>query len=402
MRRLVVIGLALLVVGAACGRPEGDPLAGDSLFLQTSAGVEVIQPGADSPSYSDPVAVQSSDWSTVVETHLGKKSTTVVAVDPLTQRERWELEVPGNQTVNVVAQDGSLAALSPTWEYNHAVGRRTTRLTVVGSRSIEPKRFVLDGNYEPEAFSTDGKHLFLVSYLPARAPNSYQVRRLDLTTGKVEGVTTPDKHLQQRMGGTARIQTASPDGRRLYTLYTMTMQGETYAFIHVLSLDELWAHCIDLPAEFASKADDRASAMSVSPDGKSLYVLNSVEGVVAEIDTQALRVVDTEGVRAGSGTAHLAHDGRSTLYVGSGNQLSSICTTDGERGRNWTLPEKIRGLQFTTDGARLYVGLRHELHVFDATSGEKIDVLNPSGIAKIVRFGPVMPQIDDGAFVCAC
>jgi len=401
MRRLVVIGLALLVLGAAYGRPEGDPLAGDSLFLQTSAGVEVIQPGAASPTYSDPVAVQSSDWSTVVETHLGKKFTTVVAVDPLTQRERWELEVPGNQTVNVVSRDGTLAALSPTWEYNHAVGRRTTRLTVVGSRSIEPKRFVLDGNYEPEAFSTDGKHLFLVSYLPARAPNSYQVRRLDLTTGKVEGVTTPDKHLQQRMGGTARIQTASPDGRRLYTLYTLTMRGETYAFIHVLSLDELWAHCIDLPAEFATKAE-RATAMTVSPDGRNLFVLNSTEGVVARVDTEDLRVVDTQGVRTGAGSAHLVHDGRSTLYVGSGDQLSAIRTTDGERGRTWMLPEPIRGLQLTTDGARLYVGLRHELHVFDATSGEKIDVLNPSGIAKIVRFGPVMPQIDDGAFVCAC
>ena len=401
MARLVGIGLALLLAGTACGSPEGDPLAGDTLFLQTASGVEVIQPGASSPTYSGPTAVQSSDWSTVVEAHPGGGVTRVVAVDPMSQEVRWDLEVRGNQTVNVVSQDGTLAVLSPSWEYNHAIGRGTTRLTVVGSRSIEPQRFVLRGNYEPEAFSTDGNHLFLVSYLPARAPTSYQVLRLDLTTGKVEGVFTPDKHLQQRMGGTARIQTASPDGRRLYTLYTLQMQGETYAFIHVLSLDELWAHCVDLPAEFASRAE-RATAMTVSPDGSSLYVLNSREGVLARVDAESLRVEDTKEVPSGVGAAHLAHDGRSTLYVGSGDRLSAVRTTNGEQGRAWTLPEGIRGLQFTTDRARLYVGLKHELHVFDATSGEKIEVINPSGIAKIVRFGPVMPQIDDGAFVCAC
>jgi hypothetical protein len=280
----------------------------------------------------------------------------------------------------------------------------------VGSNVAEPRTITRDGNYEPEAFSTDGQSLFVIKYIPARAPTSYQVRRLDLDTRRVEGVFTPDAHLQRAMGGTARIQAASPDGRRLYTLYTLDHEdGRQYAFIHVLSLDQLWAHCIDLPGEFAT-SPEAATALTVSPDGTRLYVANHAEAAVAQIDTSKLEVVRTETIHFGfgGGRAYAAHDSGSKLYLASGRRVARVDTTSLTEERSWLMKEKFRGLQAARDTKRLYVALRDRVAILRAATGEGIDTIDPPGVRRIDRFGPQMPSLDDsdpvgnGDIVCAC
>ncbi|MGH2694188.1 MAG: YncE family protein, partial [Actinomycetota bacterium] len=215
-----------------------------------------------------------------------------------------------------------------------------------------------------------------------------------------------DADLQEAMGGTARIQAASPDGRRLYTLYTLPgpEDGEDYAFIHVLSLDELWAHCIDLPAGFATSAES-ATALTVSPDGRRLYVANGATRTLAEIDTEALEVARTSTLDLGSGgIVHGAHDPDSTLYLARGRRVVAVDASGLTQRRAWVMPEKVRGLQVTPDARRLYVGLRQQVAVLDTVTGDRLEMIDPPGVRWIDQFGPVTRSVDPGRteITCAC
>ena len=55
------------------------------------------------------------------------------------------------------------------------------------------------------------------------------------------------------------------------------------AFIHVLILGELWAHCIDLPADFGV-TDGRSVVLSLTPDGALLDAANADTDRIAVLD----------------------------------------------------------------------------------------------------------------------
>lgn len=398
---MVVAALLL----AACGPPDSAPPADDLLFLRSPRGVAVVKAGATAPAFRA-AAVPSQDWSTVVRAVPSGADTRLVALNPSSGAELWERSLPGNLRVKVVSADGERVALGPAGETYYGNGRRRTKLVIAGGRALEPRTITLDGNFEPEAFSSDGKALFVVKYLPARAPTRYQVRRVVLATGREQAVYSVDKELQEAMGGTARIQTSSPDGSRLYTLYTIGGgdEGRRYAFIHVLSLDEQWAHCIDLPPQFAT-APELANALAVSPDGKRLYVANTAVGAVAEIDTQELKVVRNGKITRGFGeTAHAALDPDGTLYVGSGNRLIGVATSDLGETDWWSLPEDVTGIQLAREAGRLYVGLSDHVALLNVFTGKIVRTIDPPGVRRIDQFGPVMPSVDQGRtdFVCAC
>jgi hypothetical protein len=362
----------------------------------------VFSPGADAPSFRND-AVPSRDWSTVVRSSWTKGLTQISAVDPSAGAVLWDQDLAGRLRVKLTGEGGGMVALGPMRERLFSYGRAHTRLTIAGQSMSEPKTLTLDGNYEPEAFSTDTKSLFVIRFLPARAPTSYQVRRLDLETGKVLPVYTPDADLQKAMGGTARIQTGSPDGTRLYTLYTAVNGGARYAFIHVLSLDELWAHCIDLPPEFAKHAQS-ATSISVSADGSRLYVVNAHSGVMAEIDTQTLQVVRTAPIEFdfASSVHSVTDQANSAVYFTSGNTVAAVDASNLEVKGAWEMPQKVMGIQVGSDGRRLYVGLIDSIAVLDSSTGERLDTLNPPGVNTIQEFGPVLRALDQGDIVCAC
>jgi hypothetical protein len=402
---LILVAMTALLI-ASCGEPVSNSTARDLLFLRSPRGVAVTAAGASAPVFRGAGAVPSRDWSAAVSGYSRRGATRVVARNPASGAKRWVRTVAGYLRVKVVSEDGGLVALGPWSERYYRDGRRETKLVIAGSRTLRPRRITLDGNYEPEAFSTDGKSLFVISYLPARKPTAYQVRRLDLTTGRVHDVYTPDAHLQKAMGGTARIQAASPDGRRLYTLYTLPGPegGEDYAFIHVLSLDELWAHCIDLPPGFATSAES-ATALTVSADGSRLYVTNGATKALAEIDTEALRVVRTSALDLGSvGVVHGAHDSDSTLYLARGRRVVALDASDLTQLEDWVMPEKVRGLQVTPDAKRLYIGLSEEVAVIDTMTRLALPSIDPAGVRWIDEFGPVTrslePTLDN--ITCAC
>jgi DNA-binding beta-propeller fold protein YncE len=259
---------------------------------------------------------------------------------------------------------------------------------------------VLEGNYEPEAFSTDGDSMFIIKYIPAAKPTMYQVRRLDLTNGKVLPVYTPHEELQESMGGTARIQTASADGTRLYTLYTVGgPNASRYAFIHVLSLDEEWAHCIDLPSGFAEYSDE--TALAVSPDDKTLYVVNRHSGMLAAIDTMTMQVVREERSSFPEGATHLVA-GSDALYVATGYSVTALDLETLDDLDTWQMHEEVTGLQVSEDAAELYVGLSETIERLDVGTGKTLEEIDPPGIKRIRTFGPVTEFEEDPFLKCAC
>lgn len=397
---LALMGLVLL---AGCGSAQGTPVTTtDVLFLQSAGGVTVVETGENSPTFDGADAVPSGNWSTVVRGDISGNSTRVVATDPSSGTDLWADVIEGRLSPQVISGDGTLVALSPKNERFYTYGRRHTKLVIAGSSLPEARTIILDGNFEPEAFSTDGEDLFVVSYQPARAPSRYQVRILDLATGRVHGVYTPHDELQTSMGGTARIQAAGPDGDRLYTLYTVGggMQP-MHAFIHVLDLDQEWAHCIDMPDGFVTQSES-ATALTVSPDGKRLFAINSSTGAIAEIDTEALTVTRTSRSSFENGNAFAVSGPDSTVYVSSGRYVEAFDGSSLDALWSVKMDEITRGLQVTTNGDKLYVGLRREVAALDVNSGKLLEVLDPPGIDKIKEFGPVLDFEEEEIYKCAC
>lgn len=400
---------ACLIVLGACGVPPTNSQQAESsfLFLRTGRGVAVIEPGAQEPAFRSGSSVPSRDWSTAVKTRRTPEGTIVTSLDPSTGAEHWTKTVPDESLrVKIVSDSGDVVALGPDPERPYRLGRKQTFLTIVRANEVETESITLKGNYEPEAFSADGQSLFVIKYLPARAPTKYQVRRLDLQTGKVKGVYTPHEELQRAMGGTARIQAGSPDGTRLYTLYTLGQGANQYAFIHVLDLVKLWAHCIDLPSEFAKSAES-ATALTVSPDGERLYVANTAAKMLAEVDTESLTVERTTPMDFGSGgrKAHASSDSDSALYFATGRQVTTVDPEDLTSRDSWDMEERVTGLQESADAGQLYVGSAQQVAVLDPETGDTVETFDPEGIDYIDQLGPEPPPLEEvlpKSLTCAC
>jgi outer membrane protein assembly factor BamB len=398
-----VSSIAVLVL-AGCGPVDS---ADDVLFVKTSGGLALVRPQSDSGAVRLSDAVPSIDWSAVVRATPEGMDTRVVALDASSGSRLWAQEVAGNLEVKVASAGARIVALGkPRRGDRYPPGRASTTFVLTGDREQEPRTITLRGNFEPEAFSTDRKSLFVVQYLPAKAPTRYRVRRLDLRSERVVGVYTVDAELQQSMQGTARVQASSPDGRRLYTMYSHEgADGTLRAFIHVLSLDELWAHCIDLPSDFGS-SPEQAIALSVAPDGRRLLVANAATGSVAEVDTEALRVIRSTDLEFGSpgDAAHAERGSDGLLYLGSGRGLVSVDAQTLKRERSWDMPNTITGIQLGSDGEQLYVGLQDQIAVLDSVTGKTLSSLRLSPRTRIDQLGRSTQGLTKGrlGIKCAC
>ena len=398
------IAAVMLLAGCAGLGPDSKP-AKNVLFLHTSEGVALVTAAPRPEAISLAGAVPATDWSAVVSAVRDGGDTNVVAHDSVSGDQLWSRNLDRKLEVKVASAHGRFVALGPPGPGGYAAGRSSTELVILLAGGAPPQEITLRGNFQPEAFSTDGTSLFVVEYLPARNPDSYRVRRLDLATEQVVGVFTPDAELQQAMGGTARVQAASPDGRRLYTLYSLAGPDGSRSFIHVLSLDELWAHCIDLPAPFSGAFEEEV-ALSVSPDGEGLHAVDTSSGTLAEIDTRALDVSRTAPVEVDAGAVppHVAGPARGRLYIASGPRLLALDAATLTERRSWDLEADIRGLQAAVDGARLYVGLEDGIVVLNTVTGKLLDTLRPEAIGSIDQLGRSTRSLDQArtVFTCAC
>jgi hypothetical protein len=420
--RLLVTVSVLAVLAAACtGEPPapgedgavgGGAIAPDTLLLGTASGPLVVNVPAGSVVFDGPGAVASLGGAWVLSATVSGDSTALRTVDEATGVIVSTTRVSGTLDPRIVSESGrAVAMMEPLpkgWEAGVPLPRERTTIVVAdptGERATQT--FDLRGNYEPEAFSTDDGSLFMIQHLPAEAPTVYRVTLLDLQRGKVRPVFGPYKGPPERMPGTRLEQLLAPNAQQLYTLYTSSRPGyaphgapvaenAAVSFVHVLSLDEGWAHCVGLPRSMWDRPAAE-QAMATTPDGSYLYVIDAGRGLVAAMHTESLRVrtaplslsVDGEITRT---AARVSPDG-STLFVATaGDDGSTVTAVDARTFdviETWGLDGNMTGLGLSDDGARLYVALDDRIAVVDATTGAELAAVPVASSDPIMQVTPL-------------
>lgn len=343
-------------------------------------------------------AIPEPDWSHVYTTTAVGGGTRIDRIATATGETVSSVSVAGDLQIRAVAPLGQAIALMPprTGSADAWVpqARAHTRIVVADpSGTAHAKRFMLKGNFEPEAFSPNAEMLFMLQYRPPLAPTSYRVIALYLETGRHWALSGPDKQPVENMTATRLVQVASPDGSYLYTLYTN--QRPTYlqepassldlnadsevAFVHTVDLRNGFAVCIELPDEFGT-VPQQSSAVAIEPNGHRIYAIDAEHGTIALVNVHRYRVaavthVDLSMFGSGQIHARVSADG-TTLFIAGGAGLLALDTLNlTPRGTIMTTPGAVTGLALSGDGARLYLSWGDELQRLDAATLEPADEL---------------------------
>ncbi len=392
--RALLIAVCVLVVVAGCGRAQfgtvpssGDYKLYEAASTQTSELVSVIDSRTHSVERNLPLGTPSPDW-----THLySVQSNALVDVDPRTGATLHTLQLSGNfqlppATMSGVpgglSQDGHWLVLQ-AFDAAHSSAPlecggcppptgfpNATHLFLVDTSYAKPARQVeLQGFFQFDAVSNDGQRIYLIEYVSS---NDYHVRFYDMGAGQLDPTVIFDKSDgSAAMSGSRLSGVASPDGHWLYSVYIRQDKG---AFIHVLSMDNPVAFCIDLPGDgYATNGDGFHWSLALSRDGSHLYAANGAMGIVAEVNTAAYgpsitRTVHnpitgpTAGIFAqsvqakevGANGAVLSLDGRTLVMSGATGVLWLDTATLHAQSRqltSWT----VWSLALSPDGKMLYV-----------------------------------------------
>ena len=397
-RRLIWLVAAVLAPVAGVLSLRGD----QSLLVTDGAGTVAridLRTGATEYTVSD--AVPAPDRSRVYRTEVTEEATILEELDPASGDVVGSASLAGTLEIRAVSPYGGAVALMAPQTRSADLyvpePREYTSINVVWDDDREARNYTLKGNFEPETFSTDEGTLFLIEFFPPETPDRYYVRQLALDSGEVAPVAATEVELNPEMRGHARAQVMAPDGRYLYSLYTMGAGEEPvhiadaggdsarWAFVHALNLKDKWSYCIFLPLPFGTGPESSIS-MAISGDGKDLYVVDSINDHIAEIDARRLFVKRIEELRGleTDGTAPPLAVGERTIYVGMvGTVLEvdrktlipSAAFVIGDDATNFS----IRGLDLAPDG--------HTLRISHATSISVVDMATEGIIATLTSPG---------------
>jgi WD40 repeat protein len=412
MRARTLVVTATLVVLVACTRgATGAALpvttSRDVLLLDTTRGSVVVDTNAGSVLADDPGAVVAPDGSRLYSATTDGRATTVETRDALDGRLLSRATFPGKLDVRSTSISGRAIAMMAPLAENHdpwvPLPRSRTRIVVAHPDApTRARTYRLTGNYEPEAFSVDDSRLFLIQYLPAEDPTAYRVTFLDLATGRVHPVFGRFKTPPERMPGDRLRQVFDPTTSQLYTLYTNHSssyadaywnddEGRDLTFVHVLNLREGWAYCAGLPRSLWNHPAN-ADAMTPSPDGRTLYIVDSTRGVIAEMNTRTLTIVARSHIDLGSGhgtrtSAVMSPDG-TTLFVSSAGDPDALYVVDVRTlavTTRWTIAGPVSDVGLSRDGGRLYAALADRIAVLDPSTGSALGYLPVPGVSSILH-----------------
>jgi hypothetical protein len=405
------LAASVMVVTACTASPSGPapeaagPAAPhDLLVLDLGGGAASIDTsvGRLAPETLD--AVASFDGSRLYRTERVDGATMLRTLDPggavLAERT-----LDGALQVRVASLSGGSVLLMPPlpegvdpWT---PLPRTRTTMVIADPAGAVSTTLTLRGNFEPEAFSTDDRQVFLLQYLPAEAPAAYRVVALDVATGEVSPVAGRFKTPPERMPGIRLSQVYDPARERLYTLYDNQPStgldhayaghtaGRSQTFVHVLSLDAGWAHCAGVPRSmWGSPRFDQA--MAVAPDGSSVFVIDAHAGRVATLDAKSLQISSVAQVALGGGeglrtTGSLAPDGRS-LFITSSLDPGSVYRFDIARGAidaRWPVAGPASAVGVT--GTGVWVAGPGRLERLDPATGMVTQTLALPGVERVVH-----------------
>ena len=400
---LVLISVCALMVGACGPATMNGAGAGDAsevIYVDTGQGVAAFDTASGNATWDAPRSLPSPSF----ERFFTVGDSSLVTLDPASGRERAEMEVPRGLAAGVASFTGGAVALtegsSATTLYQ-PTERSSTRIVVARPGEGSYRTYRLDGNFKPEAFSTDERKLFLIEYLDTGDPARYRVRILRLETGTIAPVGRLTKLAPDSMRGTGRVQAYSPNGEVLYTLYTKQQpnyahqhpedvhnHGAVHAFIHVLNLREGWAHCVDLPMPFGM-GEEPANLLAVSPDGSRVYAGDGSR--VATVSTARLKVLSLVGTPEFPepiARAVVAPDG--TLFIGNGSRVRALDGDTLQQSRDFDVAGDVRSLGIAPLGDDLFVGTDRGISIIDLDSGKELTSIEVQTPTEIV-YGDATP-----------
>jgi hypothetical protein len=204
--------------------------------------------GAPVVSFQGAHAVASPDGKVRYAAQPGRGSTKLQAIRAggiLSHR------IPGRFIVPVVAADGTPSGLSANGRTLVLVRpvttfpARTTRLAIIDPNTLrERAEITLRGDFSLDAISPNGEWAYLIQYTNRRDATRYVVRALNLRTHELLRRDIVDPHdADEQMRGNPLSRVQSAGGDWAYTLY----DGDGKPFLHALDTARLTARCIDLP-----------------------------------------------------------------------------------------------------------------------------------------------------------
>jgi len=196
----------------------------------------------------------------------------------------------------------------------------------------------------------------------------------------------------------------SPDRQTLYTLYTnqpdhlhsrdlaaghTQSNGNVYAFVHVLSLAEGWAFCLDLPQPVGMGSAE-ADILALSPDGRLLFVVDRSSGAVVVADAEQLYVRSTTNIGGDPLADHAAAvvGLDDTLFIGLANDVVALNPRSLAVQQHIPLPTSPNALGISPDGERLFVASADALYALDAGTGAELGRLSAVGVQAIAYVSP--------------
>ena len=409
-----VMALAVMAAVSLFDRPPAPVLVSDG-----EGSLSLIDVKTGEAAYTITDAVRAPAGSKIIRAEEKGEDTAVEVVDPKSGDVVASTRVQGTLAIRAISPFGGVAALMPPRPASADLyvpePREETTISVAWSDGREPRTYTLEGNFEPETFSTDETTLFLLEFFPPSDPDRYFVRQLDLASGAVTAVVTPDQQLgielNPEMRGHARAQAMSPDGSYLFSLYTIGAgeapvhdpadpETDRWAFVHTLNLKEKWSHCIFLPVPFGTKAES-AMSLGISGDGKDLFVVDAATESVARVDAQGLFVDTVENIPGlYSNRARPVAVGPELVYIGLGDSVL-------EMGRDTLIPNAafivtagsgslpVHGLELAPDGRTLRVAHGSSISVLDMPSERIIATLtSPKGTSNSFLGDPVGDRVD--------
>jgi hypothetical protein len=197
--------------------------------------------------------VAAHDGSAVVGISGSGAASQLVAIDPATGTSSLWAPLGATLRVAVVAPDAKFVAVTDrSTTYGPDPGRQSTAIRVFdndnGVRSVRANLNVAS-DVEPEAFSTDGKWLFVLHH----SADSYRVQQINVATGERLDVSDRDKTIQaETMNGLPVHAVLDQHRKLLATLYRNPSNSEHPAFVHVLDLEHVWSSCVDLEEPFGT------------------------------------------------------------------------------------------------------------------------------------------------------
>jgi hypothetical protein len=418
--RSFIVASTLAVMLGACSGGSGvgshaEAVARDVVLLRTADGALALESDSGAVITQDAGALVAPDGSRMYTATPERSGTTVTTIDPTTGATLATAFFDGVLEARAVSLSGqAMAMMAPRpdgideWT---PIPRAHTTIVVADPSGNRPlRRFHLDGNFEPEAFSVNDSRLFMIQYLPAEAPAAYRVTFLDLRDGGVFPVFGRFKAPPERMPGVRLRQIFDPTQDQLYTLYTnkpsaflrgSSGYGEGWAgggygsdevtFVHVLNLRQGWAYCAGMPRALWGQPA-KAQAMAASPNGQTLYIVDSTRGIVAEMNTRSLEITRSTRVDLGSGvgsqTAAVTSADGTILFIASAVDGSAVYTIDTrtlEVTGRWPVQGQVVDLDLSNDGARLYAAVGDGLTVLDTATDSLLESLDVQGVESIVH-----------------